>query len=75
MFSKKLGFFHNSLQPIPRLHIAAREFRSYQSNAASVNSIGWPFSVLSIPEPSAGEGGEQNTFLKNTFFSEHPVSK
>ena len=37
VFSKKC-FFHNPLQPISRVYIAARDFRSYQSNE-SIESL------------------------------------
>ena len=41
-------FFYCSLQPIPLLHIAARDFTSSQRNASEVTPIGRPFSELPI---------------------------
>ena len=42
--SGKIVYFPNPLQPIPRLHIAQRDFRSNES----VTLIGWPYFVQPI---------------------------
>ena len=47
--------FHNPLQPIPRLHIVAKDLLCLTQCECTVTLIGWLFSVQAV-QPSAGEG-------------------
>ena len=81
MGKKCVFFFHNPLQPIPRLHIAARDPQRFQRNA-SVKSlltpIGWSILPISV-QPIAvqglrGKGGKiMKNLWKKTFLPDHPV--
>ena len=74
-------FFHDPLQPVPRLLIAARDCRSNQSNESvcTVTPIGWPFFVQPIAAQCWRSRGRKipiEIFWKKThLFSEHPLCR
>ena len=74
--SGKIVFFHNSLQPLPRLHRCKRPSKfSTQCDCTVTHPIGWNFFVQPIAaECWRGRGGKLLRILgKNTIFNEHPV--
>ena len=78
--SGKIIFFHYPLQPIPRLHIAARDFQSSQRNASVqlrlLRLLAGQFDQTLYSHSSpvlTRRGGKIMIFLKHTFFIEHPV--
>ena len=73
--SGKIVFFHNSLQPIPRLHCCKRPLKLSAQCECTVTPIGWYFFVQPIAaECWRGRGGKLSRILgKNTILNEHPV--
>ena len=63
---RHIVFFHNPLQPIPRLHIAVGDFRSNQINAMRV--------VYSTVLAKKRSQNTKNSW-KKTHFSEHLASQ
>merc|ERR1711860_278717 len=73
--SGNIVFFHNSLQPLPRLHRCKRPSKLSAQCECTVSLIGWTFFVQPIgAECWRGRGGKPSRILgKNTIFNEHPV--
>ena len=65
--SGKIVFFHNSLQPLPRLHRCKRPSMLSTQSECTVTPIGWQF-LYNQWQPSAGEGEVANfrEFLEKT---------
>ena len=58
-FSGKIVFFHNSLQPLPRLHRCKRPSKLSTQCECTVTPIGWYFFVQPIAaEFWRGRGGK-----------------
>ena len=67
--------FHNSLQPLPRLHDCKRPSKLSTQCKCTVTPIGWQFFVQPIAAKCCrGRGGKLSRILgKNTISNEHPV--
>ena len=68
--SGKIVFFHNPLQPLPRLHRCKKPSKLSTQCECTVIPIGRLFYV----QPIAAECWRGNSRKKNTIFIEHPVS-
>ena len=73
---QEIAFFHNSLQPLPRLHCCKRPLKLSTQCECTVTPIGWQFFVQPIAaECWRGKSGKLSRILgKDTIFNEHPVS-
>ena len=72
--SGKIVFFHNLLQPLPRLHRCKRPWKLSTQCECTVTPIGWWFFVQPIvAEYWRGRGGKLSRIMENTIFNEHPV--
>ena len=73
---EKLFFFHNSLQPLLRLHRCKRPSKLSTRCECTVTPIGWIFFAQTIAaECWRGRGGILSRILEklHTIFNEHPV--
>ena len=65
--------FHYPLQPVPHLHIVARDFQSSQRNASVVSPIGWSIWPISVQRIAAqclrGRGCKIIRILGKFFFT------
>ena len=70
-------FFYNKLQSIPRLHIVASDLESSEHNMRAVGSWRFFFWTTIKRLVVLRERWEyaENSWIKNTLFSEHPVFK
>ena len=62
--SGKIVFFHNSLQPLPRLHRCKSSSKFSTESECTVTPIGWQFFVQPIAvECWRGKGGKLSRIL------------
>ena len=65
--SEKMSFFHNSLQPLPRLHRCVRPSKLSKQCECTVSPTGWSFFAQPIAaECWRGRGDNFREFLKKT---------